>query len=118
MEKHKKLVELLLAQTMSAQLDWRETGSDSVFQVSLTNNSVQIEYGTGENNNDITISLINSNGEVVDSFDDTDLDRQGEGGGYFHKMITLYRLARRTALGSEKILDEVLGELEKRPRSV
>jgi hypothetical protein len=109
MEKQRRLVETLLERTMNGLIAWKETADNGTYQVSFASNSVQIKEG-GENNADFVIDLINDEGVVVDSFSDVDI-----GGSmpakYFVMMKDLYQRARRIALGSEQILDDILGEL-------
>jgi hypothetical protein len=62
---------------------------------------------SGQAESDYQIQLLNDEGEVLDSFSDIEL-----GQGYFEKMKNLFGTARRTALGTEKVLDEIIGELD------
>ena len=109
MEKHRRLVEALLEKTMNGLIAWKETAEDGTYQVSFASNSLQIKEG-GANNADIIIDLINDEGVAVDSFSDRDIEAF-EPGQYFRMMQDLYQRARRIALGSEQILDDILGEL-------
>jgi hypothetical protein len=117
MDKQKRLVDQLLDKSRQGRLDWQETPSDESFAVSFSGNSIAIE--PLQRRAGYLIRIINSSGTVVDQFHDETLDETEEAPNppfrsnkWFAKMRDLYDLARRTALGSEEILDEILGELD------
>jgi hypothetical protein len=115
-DKHGKLVEGLLAKSDTSGLEWRATPTDSAFQVSFANSSVRIKEKTTSAGAAglYTIELINEDGQVADSFTDEELDRFFEGkigAKYFRAMHTLFERARRAALGSDKVLDNILRQL-------
>ena len=64
------------------------------------------------------IEITNDKNEVADAFSDVDLDRHEpplqRGGSlrWLNKIKELYDTARRTALGSEKLLNSFITELE------
>ena|ERR1022692_2337564 len=109
MEKQTRLVELLVEKSRDGSLEWKDTPQDGVYQVPFATNAIQILMS----GDDVVVSLVNDRGEVVDSFSDTDLDHGTDGNRYYRVMLDLYKLARRIALGSESILDNILGELQK-----
>ena len=114
MEKQRRLVETLLDRTIDGLIAWKETAENGTYQVSFASNSVQIKEG-GLSGKDIVIDLINDEGVAVDSFSDRDIEAS-EPGKYFTMMNDLYQRARRIALGSEQILDDILGELTQASR--
>jgi ABC-type taurine transport system substrate-binding protein len=65
---------------------------------------------------DYEFLLINNEGKTVDSFTDVELaDTEDFGDSknqWYKDSQELYDLARRTALGSEKILNEILADLD------
>lgn len=109
MEKHKVLIQLLLERSKNGNLEWKDTPRDGVYQVPFATNAIQIQMS----GDDVVVSLVNDRGDVVNSFSDTDLDSGTGGPQYYKVMLELYNLARRIALGSESILDNILGELQK-----
>lgn len=111
MEKQQKLVDILLKRTRAGSMDWKDTPKEGVYQVSFANSSVQIKQGGDFSDELFIISLLNRDGEVVDTFNDEDID-PSRGGPYYKAMREICTTARRTALGAEKVLDEILGELE------
>lgn len=116
LEKQGQLVQALLRQTRAGKLDWKPTAIDDAFQMSFKNYSVLIAPIKKFNSVDYQISLVNAEGVVAEAFTDTDLSsRLGEpagGGTWFSRMNDLFELARGTALGSEKLLNEILKELD------
>ncbi|ATQ67331.1 hypothetical protein CQW49_05050 [Methylosinus trichosporium OB3b] len=88
-----------------------------MFQVSFRDNTVRVT----EKENDIgapiyEIELLNGSGEVVESFDDELLDKDDGTNGsiesWYSIIHELYNTARRTALGAEKVLDEIIADLD------
>jgi hypothetical protein len=107
-DKYKQLVDRLSQKTLNKELTWKESAQANAFQVSFTNYSVSFsEQGAGP---DYSIAIINSSGEVVDTFTDVDLD-EGKGTAYFRKMGDLFQTARRQALGVDQAIDEILDDL-------
>jgi hypothetical protein len=117
MERQKQLVRLLLAKTKRGELAWQEGIRQDSFQVSFKDNSVLIRDVANKDDNEIRdyeIQLINGEGKTVDSFTDVDLTESETARPttkWFPPMRDLHDLARRTALGSEKILGEILKDL-------
>ncbi len=119
LEKQGRLVKALLKRTRAGEVDWKPTVNENGFQVSFKDNSVLIERveRPREEVVDYRISLINSEGAVVEQFTDVELNEDlgsetSSGSSWFKSMNDLYELARRTALGSDKILNEILGEID------
>ena len=117
--KQQKLVDLLLERTRKSKLEWQTTLADNAFQISFRDNSVRLEQvETGGNEPDYVVSLINSEGNVVENFSDVDLWQdqkdlsESDRKNYYRALAELYALARRTALGSDKVLNSILNELD------
>ena len=114
-DKHGHLVESLLDQSHAGALEWKPTARDSAFQVSFRANSLQISENQHpefvEEGVYYMISLINSEGLTVDTFTAADLRDLPDGKNYWSMMREIYQLARRTALGADKVLKDILGEL-------
>jgi hypothetical protein len=116
LEKPKKLMEVLLRRTARGEIEWQE-GLTDVFQVSFKDNSVLIASHANEREETVTyaVSLLNSEGTVADRFTDEDLDKDevGHAGGFwFVKLAELYAMARRRARGADKVLDDILKEVD------
>jgi hypothetical protein len=113
--KNRRLLDLLLQRTRDGGLDWQESFNDG-FQVSFKDNSVRITHDDQNEHNPVySLLLLNGNGDVVDRFTDEDLDNEEVGkvgGPSFHKMKELYSLSLRHARGADKVLNEILKELD------
>ena len=119
---YKELVELaygLYKRTNSGKINWGETVEEDVYQASLANYSVRISLEDSETTapNDVRITIINSEGSVIESFTDVDLRDEWHGNLEIDEspyviMLNMYEIARRTALGSEKAIRDILKELD------
>jgi hypothetical protein len=115
-EKHGKLVELLVKRTLEGTLEWKISVLDDRYQVSFRDNTVRIYESEDRETGSavVVIELINELGTVAEAFNDEDLDRDlAKGTHYWFKQLKrLFETARRSALGSDKILDEILSDLD------
>jgi hypothetical protein len=112
-EKNKRLVQRLYEKTRAGTLEWQET-PDNGFQVSLANNSIKIRTVTkrGSNETLLYVYLINAAGEVADSFHDEELDADEPDTRWFRKLREILQLAQRQARGADKVLNDILSELD------
>jgi hypothetical protein len=119
-EKQKKLVTMMLDKTKRGDLEWTEAFRDGLFQVAFSDISVRIHAQEGEYETvDYSIEVLNGEGNVVDSITDDELisaKTDTETVSWYAVMQELYATARRTALGTEAVLDELIGRLEAVPR--
>jgi hypothetical protein len=122
MDKQRTLVGLLLKKTRRGELEWSEGIAKDSYQVSLSNNTIRIRPISNretEELNDYEFSLVNRDGKVVDTFSDVEIGHtMGEGptrNKFYADVSELYEIARRTALGSEQVLNEILSELDPEP---
>ena len=118
LEKQRRMVDLLLTRSKAGQIDWKTTIDDQTFQVSFRDNTVQIvQLPRQDTEFDYRITLINDSGAVIDAFTDLELfnDQKNlpevQRRSYYKMMGELFEIARRTALGSEKVLNSILKEL-------
>jgi hypothetical protein len=116
-DKEAKLIDLLLERTEANQLEWSVAVEADEFQVSFADKSVRISRMRTRDGSaiDYVIELINEDGNVVDTFRDTNIDRAmtgNTGGPWYKKMRDLYDFARRSALGADKVLDAILNDLD------
>ena len=118
---YSKLADLttsLYQRTIEGKIDWEITTMDGVYQTSLANHSIQISLQPSRTaeGDDIRISIINDEGNEVESFLDVDMKMEwfnaiGEDQHPYKIMLEFYHLVRRTALGAEKTISDILGEL-------
>jgi hypothetical protein len=116
LEKPRKLMEVLIERTKGGSVDWQETLPD-IYQVSFKDNSVQLRMVHDDRTETVAyaISLLNGEGETVDRFTDEDLDNDQfgtTGKRWYHQLSSLFAMARRRARGADKVLDEILKEIE------
>lgn len=114
LEKYGNLVERLLRKTRDGSLEWKTSVQEGRYQISFKDNAVRIRAREDEENPMVFLELINDEGVVAETINDEELDSSIPRDKHFwyKEMATLYGLARRSALGSDKILDEILNDLD------
>lgn len=99
------LVEKMLCQTRSGNVDWEETVNGNEFLVTKVSLSILVSKGQGNNGALYIIKILNEYGEIIDEFND-------ETWGYDEHVskifAELYNLARGYAMGTEQALDRLL----------
>jgi hypothetical protein len=102
--------------TESGTIDWKPSINVNTFQVSFRDNTLRITSRPNENEQDFLVQLVNSNGELVETFSDLDLNDSDEPTesrkSWFGILRDLYENARRKALGADKVLDEIIADLD------
>lgn len=117
-KKQMDLVIKLVNLTNSGEIDWKPSVNKNMFQVSFRDNTLRIALKASRTSadSDIEIQLLNGSGELVESFTDVDLGSDAESQlsalAWFQIMSELYKAAQRTALGAEKVLDEIIADLD------
>ena len=125
MAAYQKLADLaymLYQKTLKGSIDWKEAVEPDVYQASFSDYSIQISLVGSQNtsDSDVNISVINDNGNEIESFSDVDLE-QGWLEKYnvestpFKIMYETYEIARRSALGTEQAINKILSELKDDP---
>jgi len=113
-DKRKQLTRMLLKKTENGSLEWQESPNDGFF-VAFKENSVRISSLERRTGMLFTLSVINNRGEVVETFTDEELDRsEGTeiGAEWYQALRELFELSRRSARGADKVLNEILNELD------
>lgn len=115
--KEAALVQKLARLTSTSAIDWKPAVQPNTFQVSFRENTVRISTrgGSAIEDPDIEIQLLNGSGEVVERFTDVDLKNDEEVGAaerWFVLMKDLFAGARKTALGADRILNEIISDLD------
>ena len=105
--KQRKLVQSLVNLTRVGSIDWKPSLRANVFQVSFHENTVRIglKEGRRQEEGGIMIQLVNSDGVVVESFTNVDLQAKHtciNPQPWFPIMMDLFDEARRSALGADK----------------
>ena|SRR5581483_1069783 len=107
-QKHVALLERLIAKTAAGELPWKESANEGEYVVSFPNFSVGISFPVA----DVVLKIVNEQGQIIDQVDDPELGRAGMINA-FDQMKDLYESARRSALGADRALDVILGELSR-----
>ena len=122
-EKFIELARLIDDRTTSGAMKWEETGVDSLFQATLSKFVIRIKASQSNfaDEIDYEISIMGRNGTMLESFSDMELSRilknhpnAVEKNGYI-LMDHIFKNAKRTALGIDKAIDDVLKELNDLP---
>lgn len=106
-----RLVEALLTQTENGSLQWEQTEKSDTFQASFPRYSVRLfmRYAN-EFEVDYVLQILNELGDIVEEVSDPDLKDVLDSA--YKKMRELHETARRSAMGVESALDEILDFLE------
>jgi hypothetical protein len=111
-DRHKQLVTRLLERTRRGLVEWKE-GVAGGFQVSFSNNTIALQEPRHMPSGTVYgVLLINAAGEIADSFDNHDLDANEFDSAYYNMLKELYGLAQRHARGADKVLNELLSDLD------
>lgn len=110
-DKLRMLIKRLLVKTIAGEVRWSETPSQEAFQASFPSYSVEVECAGGAT----YFRVYNSEGRVLDWTSDKVIEHEDkenfDESDDAEKLIELYGLARRQALGVERALDELLATL-------
>jgi hypothetical protein len=110
-----RMIDKLYQKAEHGGIVWKKSFDDGSFQVSFSKYIVKIALipRRGQDEPDILITIFDSGGEVVDTFTDIDLTVMEDSGEIFYpKMLRLYEIARRSALGSDAAIDSILSDLD------
>ncbi|MCK2165159.1 hypothetical protein [Thalassospira xiamenensis] len=119
---YQKLADLALKlsdKTNKGQIEWEETAQKGTYQTEINENSVQIseveaeDFSNSNYEKEYEVSIFNSSGNKVESFRWEDIHQllPGDVHGYI-LLQEMYQTARRMALGTEQVLDSILGALD------
>jgi hypothetical protein len=103
----------LLALSRSGRVEWRITDVEGAFLYSGTSAGVLLR--TRPTSGTISLSILNSRGTVVESISTLELQNKPGSARYIQVLETLYEEARRTALKTDKVLEDLLTELDNIP---
>lgn len=110
-EQQRLLVRRLSELTLQAKLDWKTDGEGDPY-VQFGDSFVAIKEGrSGEGATLIRIEIEDHQGDILDEFDDEDIDDQ-RGGPYYTMLRDMLKNSRRIAKGSNKAIDSILKHLD------
>lgn len=110
-DKRTQLVTLLQKKTTESKLEW-EIVDGSTVSVPVGNNAIHLSEVAmfSQEEPDYVITIFNSQGTEVERYSDRDLYHLTEE-TWFPAMQSLYRAARRSAMGADVVIDDILGRL-------
>ena len=118
--KYYELIKILADKTKNDKLKWEITEESGMYQATLIPISFRIYKKNINFEEDFILSIHNEEGEEVDSFSDRDFRTQNFANGVppiffgnYNEIKNLYELARRSALGTDKLVNEALDALNK-----
>ncbi len=109
------LVQRLIDRTEQGKVAWEITPDHGTYQASFPNYSVRIltrtQYASYGPSTDFVLTIHDEGGEMVDEITDIGLKESGFEDAY-KRMEHLYNEARRKAMGVDKVIDDLLSDLE------
>ena len=119
-DQHIKLVDKISKLTRERKIEWKKSIVripniiGNAYQVSIGNASIRISTRNSPSSTDpdYIITILNGDGEVVESFSDVDLNETGKIETPFKILQEMYATAGRIALGADIILNDLLGDLD------
>lgn len=103
-----ELIKLLVERTNKNLQHWEQGPRQGTFYTQIGANSVSIKAVA----EDYVITLYNQDGDQVDEISDPAL-KQGGFERAYGVMGELFDMARRNALGADKVLNDILNELKR-----
>lgn len=123
-QKFIELAQIIADRTSLGAMSWEETSSEDMFQATLSKYVIRIKSSPSrevQDDVDYEINILNSDGARIESFTDSELTQilkksgaTSETNGYL-LMKELFKNAKRSALGVDKALDDILKELKDSP---
>lgn len=112
-EKWRRVLTGLRTATDSQKISWDATAEDSAFITSLGNHVILLERQVDDRSFKYIIKLQDGFGELIDEFDDDDLDFDSSDYVHYRILANLYLKINRQVSGADSAINEVLAELEK-----
>lgn len=111
-QKLASLTKKLSEKTKKGEVDWEETAEKGVYQASFSDYSLHLsKIGEGVNIK-LLITIYDEEGQVMEQFDDEDIDPFFLDENIFAVMKEMYEFARRRAMGTEQAINKILRILE------
>lgn len=107
-----QLVTKLAKLTERGRITWEPTSVRDQYQVSFSDYSVLLSTTTTDLAEDIVVTVVNSEGEIIESVRDPELVDFFSPQTPYSVMAEMYGIARRQAMGVEGALDSILNDLE------
>jgi hypothetical protein len=112
-DKQKRLVNLLIRNTFLGELRWQPTQDPTAFIAALRTGSVRVSLAKSvHGRTHIEVETYTGEGALAEVFSDSDLDAFEFSDRPWHrKMKDLHESARRASTGSDKVINDLLAEL-------
>ncbi len=112
-EKIWKLARLLHDKTAAGMIKWEQTPEKNSFQTSFPKHTVQISDDSGNWGVRYTIAIFNEEGSIVEQASDQTISTTVREATPYPRLLMeeLYTMARRSAVGADAALDELIAEL-------
>jgi hypothetical protein len=105
------LVRKLIEGTRAGKIVWKKSAVADAYEIAFPKYTIQISQGGKKNNMDLALRIFNEAGEIIEEILDGEMAEE-TGSFYFEVMHELLLLARRSALGSDKAIDDLLTFLD------
>lgn len=111
--KWRRLLQRIRLATDEQKITWDRTALESAFVTTLGSYVILLEKQEDDQPSKYTIKLQDGFGDLIDEFDDVDLDDNPFESQYLSFMANLYLKIRRQISGADAAINEVLAELDK-----
>lgn len=111
--KWRRVLNGLHTATVEQKITWDRTAIETAFVTALGSHVILFERLEDDRKVTYVIKLQDLFGELVDEFDDTDLDVGLFDNVFLEKMDALHLKIKRQMSGADSAIDEVLTELDK-----
>ena len=115
-EKWRILADRIISLTHKGKLNWSESAMDDEFFAPIGKMLISLSKARERKPegyaNLIRIQITDSEGRIIESFDDEDID-PGQNDQYYEDLSNLHGLIQRRVSGADKILDELLSIMKR-----
>lgn len=109
--KAEQFVRRICAKTMDGALRWQRMSTMGLFQTIFSSYILQFGFFQTHDGDFYQMQLFDGDGDLLDSYRDDDFGRTASLDSMQEVMKEAYDVARRSALGVEKAIDDILEEL-------
>lgn len=100
-ERLEEMVQRLINESKEGTVEWKETASENAMRTNLKGYVLLIHENDQEWGTEHLVSIHNTQGEIIDKFSTYNAEE-------------LFAVARRSAKGADKAIDDILGELKRK----
>jgi len=112
----KAIIDILQRRTMDDKLVWEETEEEGFYQIAFPRYAVRVSKRptkvSGTTGTDYLVSIYNTEGKLIDEVSDLDMQEDYTDSDPYYMMKELYDNARRSAMGVQTALGDILKNLE------